>query len=89
MIGQGKPCCLSNEEVREINFLLQNYNSSPLKSCTATVYHKALIKGSYYFAEENKRVKKRNSYTILRFLHAVQVMDSLKSFLPLTVSILY
>ena len=45
--------------------MLRHHNASPLTACaSATVFHKALIQGKYFYAKENKRVTRRNSYTV-------------------------
>lgn len=64
MIGQGSTFLVPNETVAQINDILQYSGLQPLTSNLGRVFVKAKINGKMYFGKENKKVKKRNDYTV-------------------------
>ena len=64
MVGKGVSFTLEDKQIDELNQLLTNYNLLPLSSPHVRIYDKAVIRGKVFFTKENKRVKRRNSYTI-------------------------
>lgn len=64
MIGKGVFEALTDKDKDEINCLLTHHHFPPTEAKFACVFAKATINGITYFGENNRRVKKRNSYTI-------------------------
>lgn len=61
MAGNGAYTTLTHEG---INHWLMNHGLSPLTSAEARVHDKVRVGKKFYFAKNNKRVKKRNSYSV-------------------------
>lgn len=64
MIGKTKLISLPEEDAAQINHLLESSGLLPLRSTKVESSLKARISGSTFFAKENRRVKKSNSFTI-------------------------
>ena len=65
MVGKATMCTLNDDEVHQVNQLLVHYGLPVLGNSTTYIYHKAIISGKIFFSINNKRVKKRNSYTVM------------------------
>ena len=65
MVGKARMCTLSDDEVYQINLLLASCDLPLLANSTGLIHHKAIINGKVFFSISNKRVKKRNGYTIM------------------------
>ena len=65
MTGIGRPFSISDNEFVDINQLLQLHKLPPLTSSEGRMFTKAQINGRMYYSMENKKVTKRNSYTVL------------------------
>ena len=63
-MGRVKSITLADEDGVQVNHLLSTNGLLPLQSMVADLSYKARINGRTFFAKENRRVKKRNSYTI-------------------------
>ena len=64
-VGPGVLSTLTDAETYSVNQLLTSHRLGPIASNTPTrVYTKAIIKGMDIYSRENKRVKRRNSYTV-------------------------
>lgn len=64
MIGSGVLEVLCEEIKDEINDLFTHHKFAKTDSSYIRVFSKATVRGTTFFSKNNKRVKKRNSYTV-------------------------
>lgn len=62
-MGRVKSISLTDEDGFQVNQLLSKNGFLPLRSTVVDLSYKARINGRTFFAKENRRVQKRNSYT--------------------------
>lgn len=63
MIGKGVLESIA-EDKAEINQFLTSHKHSPTEALYVRVFSKAIIGGKTFFTKANRRVKKRNTYTV-------------------------
>ena len=64
MIGKGSPVLVPNEAIVEIKDMLHSSGFPSLITSIGKVFVKPKVNGRTYFGKQNKRITKRNDYTV-------------------------
>lgn len=64
MIGKGVSSSLTDAQLCSLNQVLENHSFRPITCSLVRVYNKVSVDGIFIYSQENKMIKKRNSFTI-------------------------